>query len=175
MLKAKKAFVFVLVMALAALGFSAIAQAANVATQTVTYKVDAINEIEVTGDTVSLTVSTATAGEQPDVATDESTSYAITTNGTNMKITGAIDSAMPDHVTLKVNLVAPSVGATAGDVDISNATATALDLVTGISQVAESDLGITYELIATVKAGVKASDTRTVTFTLTEEGGGGEE
>ena len=44
---------------------------------------------------------------------------------------------------------------------------TAVDLVTSITQVAQSGLGVTYTLSATAAAGVVASTTRTVTYTIT--------
>jgi hypothetical protein len=137
---------------------------ANTAQQTVTFEVQAIDEMGVSGNPAALIVSTATAGSQPDDATDNSTTYAITTNGTNKKITGAIDSAMPANTTLQVNLTAPTGGSSAGAVTL---TTSAADLVTAISQLAESGLTVTYTLSATVAAGVVASDTRTVTLTLT--------
>lgn len=162
----KKYLVFVLA-ALLIFGLGSVAWAASSDTQTVTYEVSAINEISVSADTVSLTISTATAGSEPDPATDNSTTYNITTNGTGMKITGAIDSAMPTGLTLEVNLAAPT-GATGGtDVDISSATETsAADLVTGITQVAEDNLTITYTLSATVEV-APTSGSKTVTFTVT--------
>lgn len=163
----KKYLVFVLA-ALLIFGLGSVAWAASSDTQTVTYEVSAINEISVSADTVSLTISTATAGSEPDPATDNSTTYNITTNGTGMKITGAIDSAMPTGLTLEVNLAAPT-GATGGtDVDISSATETegAADLVTGISKVAEDNLTITYTLSATVEV-APTSGSKTVTFTVT--------
>jgi hypothetical protein len=138
--------------------------AANAAQQTVTFEVQAIDEMSVSGNPGALTVSTATAGSEPDDATDNSTTYAVTTNGTNKKITGAINSAMPVNTTLQVNLTAPTVGSSAGAVTL---TTSAADLVTGITQEAESGLTVTYTLSATVSAGVVASDTRTVTLTLT--------
>jgi hypothetical protein len=150
---------FCLVMIAAAAAF-----AGNTATQTVTFEVQAIDEVSASGDPGALTVSTATAGSEPDAATDNSTTYAVTTNGTNKKITGGIDSNMPSNTTLEVNLAAPTGGASAGDVTLST---TAADLVTGITQKAETDLTITYTLSATVAAGIVASDTRTVTLTLT--------
>ena len=66
--------------------------------------------------------------------------------------------------TLQVNLGAPTGGSSSGDVTLST---TAADLVTGITQRAESGLTVSYTLSATVAAGVVASDTRTVTLTLT--------
>lgn len=162
----KKYLVFILA-ALLTLGLGSVAWAADTDTQSVNYEVTAINEISVSGDPSDLVIHTATAGSQPDNATDATTTYAITTNGTGMKITGAIDSAMPTGLTLEVNLAAPT-GATGGtDVDISSATETsAADLVTGITQVAEDNLTITYTLSATVEV-APTSGSKTVTFTVT--------
>jgi len=162
--KKKMALVFILVMALATFGFSASAQAADSATQTVTFEVQAINEISVTGNP-SLTINTATPGSEPTAATDNSATYAITTNGKGKTITAAINTAMPTGLTLKVSLAAPTGGTSAGDVILST---TAADVVTGVVPVAESDLTITYTLEATIKAGVVNSTTRDVTFTITD-------
>jgi hypothetical protein len=147
------------------LGLVGLALAANTAQQTVTFQVDAINEIAASGNPGNLAVSTATAGSQPDNDTDNSTNWALTTNGTNKKMTGDVDSNMPANVTLQINLTAPTVGSSSGDVSLST---TAADLVTAITQVAESGLTITYTLSATVAAGTVAQDTRTVTLTLTD-------
>jgi len=141
------------------------ALASNTANQTVTFEVSAINQISVSGNPAALTVSTATAGSEPDEVTDASTTYNITTNGSSKKITGVLDSAMPSEVTLKVNLTAPTGASSAGDVTLS---ATAQNLVTGITKKAEGTKGITYKLSATVAAGVVSSDTRTVTLTVTD-------
>ncbi len=142
-----------------------VANAGNTATQTVTFEVQAINEISVSGNPGNLVISTATAGSDPDDATDNSTSYSITTNESSKKITGSIDAAMPANTTLKVNLTAPTGASSAGSVTLST---TAADLVTGIATLAESGLTITYTFSATVSAGVVASDSRTVTLTLTD-------
>ena len=136
--------------------------AGDTATQTVTVAVSAINELAVTGSP-SLTVSTATAGEAPDAVTATAT-YAITTNETDRKITAAIDTAMPNEVTLQANLAAPTGAATAGAVTLGT---TAQDVVTGISTLNESGKNITYTLSATSAAGTVASTSRTVTYTIT--------
>lgn len=141
------------------------ALAANTANQTVTIQVGSVNEIAVSGNPGALTVSTATAGSQPDAATDNSTSYNITTNGTGKKITGALNSAMPAGTTLSVSLAAPAGGSSSGAVSLTTSTQ---NLVTGVSQVASSGHAITYILSATVAAGEVASTTRTVTLTLTD-------
>ena len=165
MARARLAGLLMLGLALTALLATA-AMAANTTTQTVTYEVSAINEISDDGDPGALTVSTATAGSEPDDATDSSTTYAITTNGTTKKLTGKIDTAMPANVTLQVNLTAPTGGVGAGDVTL---TGTDADLVTSIETVAESGKTIAYTLSATVAAGVVASAQKTVTLTLTDE------
>jgi len=146
------------------LAANSLAIGGTTANQTVTYKVQAIDQISVSGDPGPLIINTATAGQQPTDATDTSTTYAITTNGTGKKITGAIDTAMPTGVTLKINLLAPTGATSAGNVVLG---IIAADLVTGISQVAESGLTITYTLSATVAA-TPGSGTRTVTLTIVD-------
>lgn len=154
-----------LVVLILVLGVSGPAMGSNTATQTVTYEVQAINEISVSGNPAALVINTATAGSQPNEVTDATTTYAITTNETNKKITGAIDTAMPTDVTLKINLAAPAGATSAGDVTLSNIAA---NLVTGITEVAESGKTITYKLSALVTAGVVLSATKTVTLTITD-------
>ncbi|MGD9401605.1 MAG: hypothetical protein PVF95_04980 [bacterium] len=141
------------------------ALAANTDNQTVTLQVTAINEIAVSGDPAALIVNTATAGAQPDTATDNSTDYDITTNESNKRITGAVDVAVPANTELYIFLVAPTGAASAGDVQL---TTTAADLVTGITTLAESNNTITYKYYASIAAGIVASTTRTVTLTLTD-------
>lgn len=141
------------------------AMASNVATQTVTFEIQAINEISVSGDPGNLVINSATAGSQPNSDSDNSTTYSITTNESDKKITGKIDSAMPANTTLQINLVAPTGGSSQGNVTL---TTTDADLVTNISQVAQSGLTITYTFSATVSAGTLSSDSRTVTLTLTD-------
>lgn len=138
--------------------------AADSATQDVTYEVSAINELAVSGDPGALTVSTATAGGQPDAVTDASSSYDITTNGSNKKITAAIDTDMPANVTLSLTAASAS-GTSAGKQAL---TGVAADVVTGLTGVAESGQTLTYELAATVAAGVVASASKTVTLTIAD-------
>jgi hypothetical protein len=141
---------------------AASAASAQTATQTVTFQVDAINQIAFTGSP-SLVINTATAGVDPTAATATAT-WAITTNQTGSKITASISSAMPTGVTLSVDLGAPAGGASAGAKALST---TAVDLVTGLTKVAQGALGVTYSLSATAAAGVVSSTSRTVTYTIT--------
>lgn len=137
----------------------------EVATQAVTFDFQEINEIEVTGSP-NLTISSAIAGQQPQDATDSSSVCAVTTNGTNKRITASIDTAMPAYVTLKVNVAAPSGSGTSQSYVTLSTSAT--NVVTGISHVADSNCAATYKLSATVDAGVLSNEIRTVTFTLSD-------
>jgi hypothetical protein len=135
---------------------------AQTATQTVTFQVDAINQIAFSGSP-SLVVNTATAGSNPTAATAAAT-WAVTTNQTGSKITASIGSAMPAGVTLAANLTAPTGASSAGSQSLST---TAVDLVTSITKIAQGSLNVTYSLAATAAAGVVSSTTRTVTYTIT--------
>ena len=75
--------------------------AADNVAQTVTYQVSAINEISVSGNPGALIVITAVPGSQPTAVTDATTTYAITTNIANKKITGALNTAMPANTSLE--------------------------------------------------------------------------
>ncbi|PKL42450.1 MAG: hypothetical protein CVV41_14675 [Candidatus Riflebacteria bacterium HGW-Riflebacteria-1] len=132
-------------------------------TQIVTYSVNSINEISVTG-APTLTIIAPAAGSLLADAEDSTTTYAITTNGSGLKITGSLADAMPTGVDLRIHLIAPSVGASAGVVTFT--AATAVTLVTGITQVAESGLGITYTMSASLAAGAIPSATKVVTLTI---------
>ena len=138
------------------------AASAQTATQTVTFQVDAINQIAFTGSP-SLVINTATAGSNPTSAT-AAASWAVTTNQTGAKITASIASNMAAGLTLSVDLSAPAVGTSAGAQSLST---TAVDLVTGITKLAQGSRGVTYSLAATPVADVVSSSTRTVTYTIT--------
>jgi hypothetical protein len=138
------------------------AAAQTTAPQTVRFRIDAINQIAFTGSP-SLAISTATPGSNPTNDTDVAT-WAVTTNQSGAKITASINSNMPAGVTLSVNLAAPSGATSAGSRSLST---TAVDLVTGITMVAQGAMAVTYTLAATTAAGVLASTTRTVTYTIT--------
>jgi hypothetical protein len=146
--------------------FVGLASAADNDTITVNYEVQAINELNIDGASVTLTVNAATAGAQPNQVTTSST-YDITTNcaADAKKLTAAINSDMPANVTLTLNLTAPTNGTSQGDVTISS---TPADVVTAIDAVAEANINMTFKLDATVSAGVVASASKTLTLTLTD-------
>ena len=149
--------------AFALLALTAAAAQAQTATQTVTFAVNAVNQIAFTG-TPSLTITTAVAGSAPTSVTDATSSWAVTTNQTGAKITASIPTVMPTGLTLSANLVAPTGATSAGYQALST---TGVDLVTVITKLAQGSLGVTYKLDATAAAGVVASATRLVTYTIT--------
>lgn len=150
----------------AVLAFVAVAVApvahAQTATQTVTFAVNAINQIGFTG-TPSLTITTAVAGSAPTSVTDATSSWAVTTNQTGAKITASIPTAMPSGLTLSVNLGTPAGGTSAGYLALGT---TGVDLVTAITKLAQGSLAVSYKLDATALAGVVTSATRVVTYTI---------
>jgi hypothetical protein len=149
--------------ALALLALAATSAQAQTATQTVTFAVNAINQVGFAG-APSLTITTAVAGNAPTSVTDNTATWAVTTNQTGAKITASIPLAMPAGTTLSSNLVAPAGAASLGFQPLA---VVAVDLVTGITKLAQNAMGVTYKLDATPAAGVIASQTRVVTYTIT--------
>lgn len=142
---------------------SAGAAFAQTATQTVTFQVDAINQISVAG-TPSLRIQTAVAGNAPTTVATSGGTWAVTTNQNNAKITASIPTAMPTGLTLSADLGAPAGATSAGAKPLGTSS---VDLVTGISKLNASGLSLNYQLDATAAAGVVTSATRVVTFTIT--------
>jgi hypothetical protein len=152
---------------LSALAF--VAGAANVAagqssvTQTVSFEVQAINQIAVFGSP-SLVISSATAGSAPTSVTSAVSTWAVTTNQSGAKVTANLDAAMASGVTLSANLAAPSGASSQG---LQALGTVAVDVVTGLTKQNAAALGITYTLDATSAAGVVAAGSRIVTYTIT--------
>src|SRR5881394_4241006 len=82
------------------------AASAQTATQTITFQIDAINQIAFSGSP-SLVINTATAGSNPTDAT-AAASWAVTTNQSGAKITASIGSNMAAGLTLSSSLSAPA-------------------------------------------------------------------
>jgi hypothetical protein len=145
---------------IAAAGASAQAQTT---TQTITFGVSAINQIAFAGSP-SLTISTAVPGSAPTSVTNATATWAVTTNQSFAKITASIPTAMPAGLTLSSSLAAPTGATSAGYQSLG---VTAVDLVTAVTKVAQGSLVVTYKLDATPAAGVVASASRVVTYTIT--------
>ncbi len=137
--------------------------ATNVATQTITFSIDPITEISVSGDPTPLSASLASAGSDPSDVTEESTFYSLTTNGCSEKVVVCINAPMPTGTGLCVTVTAPNGATSVGCIDLDGSNQ---NVVTGITQVSQSNLQISYILQTTAAAGIITSTTRTVTFTL---------
>ena len=156
----KKIYIVALAAAAISFGTTNAAAQSNQSTQEVSFEVQAINSLVMSGSP-SLTIVAAVAGSAPTSVTANG-SYAISTNESNQSVTASIDTNMPSGVTLSVLLAAPS-GATAIARSLSTS---AMPVLTGVSTLNASGLSIGYTLSATSAAGVVAADSRTVTYTI---------
>lgn len=147
----------------AALAAAANPLAAQSVNATVTYEVTEINEMDLSGDPGPLVISRTSAGSAPVDATDQTTTWTVTTNQADRKITGVLDSNLPPGLTLRIALTPPEGGGSAGSVPLSTAPQ---NLVTGVGSISSSDLGVTYTLSASTQAGVIPPGSHTVTFTI---------
>lgn len=151
------------VLLLAAAALAARDASAQSATQTLTYEVAPVDQLSVTG-APTLVANSAIAGSNL-AQVNATAAYAITTNGTNRKITASLDSNLPTGMTLRVSLAAPVGATSSGMVHLD---ATPRDVVTGITRRYQANLPIQYNLSADVTAGVVPAGNRTVTFTITQ-------
>ena len=134
-------------------------------TAIVTYEVESITQLNLNGAaSVKIVAGTAGAG-LPSVTDSTGVTYDITNNaGTDSKkLVGKINTAMPANTVLSVNVTAPSGAVSAGFVAL---TASDQNLVTGIDNVNEALVAISFKLDATVAAGVVGSATKTFTMTI---------
>jgi hypothetical protein len=136
---------------------------AQTATQTVTFAVNAINQIAFVG-APSLTITTAVAGSAPTSVTNAASTWAVTTNQTGAKITASLATNMPTGLTLSASLVAPATASSAGFQSLST---TAVDVITTLTKLNQAGMAVTYKLDATAAAGVVTSQSRVVTYTIT--------
>ena len=129
---------------------------------TVTVTVNAINEIAITGGSVTLTINSATAGVDPNNDVDATTGLLWTSNQTGKKATIQSDLAGPNF-TLKAVATGVTGGSAASEVTIST---TAQDFITGIATTTGSG-AIQYTAVATSAEGT-GSDIHTITITIVD-------
>jgi len=131
----------------------------------VTYEVASITQLNLNGSAlVRIVAGTAGAG-LPSVTDSTGVTYDITNNAgaDSKKLIGKINTAMPANTVLSVNVTVPSGAVSAGFVAL---TASDQDLVTGIDNVNEALVPMSFKLDATVAAGIIASATKTFTMTV---------
>jgi len=106
----------------------------NTARQTVTYRIDAINEISINGNETLFIVG----GDSIRYA-----DVAVTTNEDNMKITGSVSIEVPAYpeAELYVRLDTPAGASSMGCVIM---TEEPRDLIINISRIVSKDLNLTY-------------------------------
>lgn len=87
----------------------------------VSFRLDEINLLSVSGDAGVLVIDTATTDEEPLSDSDNSTTYAYTTNGFEnaKKITASLNPNMPAFYTLTVALAAPTGATSLGVVPLN--------------------------------------------------------
>lgn len=119
--------------------------------------------LRVSGDPGPLTISTAVAGAQPDAVSVGATTYDVRVSNTLVKkITAQLSAPLPPGVTLTVTLAPPAGATSMGAVTLDG---TPRDVVVNISGV-NTTHAITYQLSATISAGVLPAFSRIVTFQL---------
>ncbi|MDN3505560.1 MAG: hypothetical protein P0S95_08300 [Rhabdochlamydiaceae bacterium] len=138
--------------------------ASNAADQQVTLNVGSFDSISVPSGALSLTVSTATAGSEPESATTSSSITYLSTTANAKKIVGTVAS-LPASTTLalQVNPVEGSHGTSAGSVSLSSS---AQDLLTAIPQFTLGDSTTSFSFTAPVAAGSFSGANATVTLTI---------
>lgn len=157
-----KALILLLMVAFA-FGINSTAQGQTTGTAAVTLNVSAVNALSVSGNPGTMIVNSATPGSEPAAVTNALTTYAYSSNGTNKKITGALNQGMGSNLTMEVQLAAPTGGSSAGYVSMST---TSQNLANGITKRNESAKTVTYRFTARVAAGVLSSTQKTLTLTL---------
>jgi len=145
-------------------GFAGVASAQS-DSSTVTYTISPVTLIEIASD-VNLTIDSVNSIGGGLANDTDSTSYAITNNAGAKKLVGKLNAAMPANTTLAVNASAPTGGASAGSVTLTDSNQ---DLVTGIGAVNQTGVNITFTLSATVNASLVNAATKTLTLTLVDE------
>jgi hypothetical protein len=135
-----------------------LATAEHAVRQTITVRVEAINEVSVNGESNTLVISSqkGSAASSP--------TWAVTTNETNKRLVGSINADMPPGVALSIELEAPHKAFSEGPVVLST---TPQDLVTGISEVAEANLKAVYTVSTESNSRVEPWE-RVLTLTLTD-------
>ncbi|MEX2178913.1 MAG: hypothetical protein WD801_09400 [Gemmatimonadaceae bacterium] len=123
--------------------------------------------LSVSGNPGLLRISTAVAGSQPISVGNSTTTYTVDTGNPNRTydITAQLNAAMPAGVTLTGTYAAPAGATSVGQIALDQ---TARNVVVGIPRRTTSTHGITYQLSATVLAGVVPLSTRTVTLTIVQ-------
>ena len=135
---------------------------AQTATQTVTFSVVSSSRATIASVAAPMTLRAAIANGTSTRASVAGSSYAITTNESNQKISASLNEAMPSGLSLAVSLSPPAGALSRGTTRLC---ATAADVVTGISAADATSLPLVYTL--TASSVPDRSNRRIVTYTVT--------
>jgi len=145
-----------------ALGFVGVATASNIDQHTVTVTLSSINEIDITGGNIELTINAATAGEEPNEVNNSTCGLDWTTTDTTKKIT--VETNLTGfNLTLKALAQSVTGGTAAAEVTLSD---TPQNFVIGVSKTT-GGCTIKYTAAATASDGPPHSEVHTVKYTLT--------
>lgn len=135
---------------------------AQTATQTVTFSVVSSSRAAIANVAAPMTIRTASKSRTSTSASVAGSSYTITTNESNQKISASLNEALPSGLSLAVFLSAPVGASSRGATQLG---ATAADVVTGISGADAVALPLVYTL--TASSVPDRSNRRIVTYTVT--------
>lgn len=110
-----------------------------------------------------LTISTATAGAQPNAVTGSTAFSTTLAFSGQMRVNASLNLNMPANTTITVRVSAPSGGTSLGNVILDT---TPRDVVIAATPVFFTNVTLLYTFTGTVAAGVLPITMRTVTFTL---------
>lgn len=131
---------------------------------TVTYQVQALNAMNLDNEATaaSLVISSITAGSATATKVDSTThTFDVSTNQTGTKVSAVIAGATPTNMPAGTSLTIKIGTGTAATISTTSA-----DLLT-LTKEALDNAKVYYTLTANVSAGVVASTTKTITYTLT--------
>ena len=163
-MKMRSFTVLILLLLIAAIPSMSTAQALNGSSQTIDFAVEAINEIAITSHPTFLTINTTMINSRVMKIIDATSTYSITTNEADKKITGVLNFDLPEYTCLIISLEAPTGAKRIDNVLLSHVP---IDLVTGITKVAESNKIITYQLRAPASTPWNTPLPETMTLTIT--------
>lgn len=131
---------------------------------TVSYQVQALNAMNLDNEatTVSLVISSIVAGQSSATKVDSTShTFDVSTNQTGTKVSAVIGGGTPTNMPAGTSLTIRIGAGTAATISTTSA-----DLLT-LTKEALDNAKVYYTLTANVSAGVVASATKTITYTLT--------
>lgn len=135
--------------------------AQNIATQGIDINISEMSVIS-TGGILSFNFTSIVAGDDPEPLS-ATTTYSISTNGNNKKITAEIDYPLPQGINMLVEMIAPNGATSTGQKTLSTLPT---DMITGVSRMRGELLDVNWNVDITVDA-VPGNYSRYVTFTIT--------